>query len=122
LEVAVAHGQHTTRRAFLVGAAGIAVAAGAAIPEVAKADPPFRYDAALAKRADTVVGQYAARGVTIWPNSSGGLAKAVHIDLDGRAPDYDEVIVAELDKRLAENPDLAQAVIKRVRELYKMST
>jgi hypothetical protein len=111
----MAHGQHTTRRAFFKGAvAAIAVANVAGTTAVA-AQASFPTPDMMRMAADGLLTMYRRYGVQFIPQPDGRVSKCVDA---GEDTAYDEDVVTGLDRKMETHPDLHQAVIARVREIY----
>jgi hypothetical protein len=119
LEVAMAHGQHTTRRAFFKGAvAAIAVAnvAGAVVAASATAATEvFPTPDMVRMAAEGMIQTYGRYGVRFIPQPDGRVFKSIYVGEDNP---YDHDAVTGLDKRMEDWPELRRAVLDRVREIH----
>lgn len=111
----MAHGQHTTRRAFLKGAVAAIAVANVAATEAA---PLFTAEEALQMRAETVISQYLANGVNWCPQPDGRLFRYVYVDLEEGQTEREAAAVEQLDAKMKANPELRSVVIKLLRRHY----
>lgn len=111
----MAHGQHTTRRALLVGALTTIAIGSVAGTEAASL---FTAEEALQMRAETVISQYLANGVKWCPQPDGRLFRYVYVDPDDGQTEREIAAVEELDAKMKANPELRSVVIKLLRRHY----
>lgn len=108
----MAHGQHTTRRAFFKGAvAAIAVAnvAGTAAAQL------FTTEEILQMRAAATIEEYLANGVGLLVNGrENTLSKLVYVE--GGLTEREQREVEKLDRRVRTMPGLRQAIIDRMKD------
>lgn len=111
----MAHSEHMHRRAFLKGAATAIIAANVAGTAAAASFPD---PSMMRMEADGMLAMYERNGVNFIPQPNGRVAKSIFI---GDNNLYDHEVVSGLDKQMDDRPELRQAVIDRVREIYGLS-
>jgi hypothetical protein len=120
LEVAVAHGQHTTRRAFFKGAAATILAGTVAGTVVAAptvtATEAFPTPDMMRVAADGMITSYRRYGIEFIPQPNGSIGRCIYA---GEDTPYEHDAVSRLDQRMKDWPELRQAVMDRVRERHR---